>query len=58
MGGVDISLFVGLPVAALLYWILSRSIDLKAEEALAAAQADSLEVDDGEKEDLAGAVVD
>jgi NCS1 family nucleobase:cation symporter-1 len=58
MGGIDISLFIGLPVAALLYWILSRSIDLKSEEALADAQADSLEITDGEIEDLAGAVVD
>jgi hypothetical protein len=58
MGGVDISLFIGLPVAALLYWILSRSIDVNAEQVLAASQADSLEVPDDESEDLAGAVVD
>jgi NCS1 family nucleobase:cation symporter-1 len=58
MGGVDISLFIGLPVAALLYWILSRSIDVKAEQALAAAEAAALETPDKEVEDLAGHLVD
>jgi nucleobase:cation symporter-1, NCS1 family len=58
MGGIDISLFIGLPVSALLYWILTRSLDLKAEEALAASQADELEQPDNEVEDLAGHVVD
>ncbi len=58
MNGVDISLFIGLPVAALLYWILTRGLDLEAERALADEQAAALEVDDGEQEDYAGALVD
>ena len=41
--GADYSLFVGLPVSGLLYWVLSRNIDVEAEAALAASQADSLE---------------
>ncbi|MDI2098809.1 purine-cytosine permease family protein [Ruicaihuangia caeni] len=32
LGGADISVVVGLPVAAISYWLLSRSIDLDAEE--------------------------
>jgi nucleobase:cation symporter-1, NCS1 family len=58
MGGVDISLFIGLPVAAILYWLLTRGLDLKSEQALADQQAAALEAPDNEKEDLAGAVVD
>ena len=58
MGGVDISLFIGLPVSAILYWLLTRGLDLKAEQDLADSQAAALEVDDGELEDVAGAVVD
>jgi NCS1 family nucleobase:cation symporter-1 len=58
MGGIDISLFIGLPVAGVLYFILTRSLDLKAEEALAASQSDALETPDLESEDLAGSVID
>jgi NCS1 family nucleobase:cation symporter-1 len=58
MGGVDISLFIGLPVAAILYWLFTRGLDVKAEQALAVKQAAALERPDGEVEDLAGAVVD
>ncbi|MEO7123359.1 MAG: cytosine permease [Lacisediminihabitans sp.] len=58
MNGVDISLFIGLPVSALLYWVLCRSLDVKAEFALADSQATALEQPDSEIEDLAGAVVD
>jgi nucleobase:cation symporter-1, NCS1 family len=58
IGGVDISLFIGLPVAAILYYALTRGLDVKAEEALAAEQAAALETPDNEKEDLAGAVID
>jgi nucleobase:cation symporter-1, NCS1 family len=58
MNGVDISLFIGLPVSAILYFLFSRSLDLKAERALADAQAGSLEAPDSEREDLAGSVVD
>ena len=39
----DISLFVGLPVAGVLYWVLSRSIDIDAEIRVANAEADELE---------------
>ncbi len=35
LNGADISLFVGLPVSAALYWWLARSLDLTAEAALA-----------------------
>jgi purine-cytosine permease-like protein len=41
--GADYSLFVGLPVAGLLYWYLCRSIDTGAERRLAEEQADILE---------------
>jgi purine-cytosine permease-like protein len=41
--GADFSLFVGLPVSGILYWVLSRNIDVAAETALAAEQADALE---------------
>jgi NCS1 family nucleobase:cation symporter-1 len=34
LGGADISLFIGLPVSALLYWVLTRSIDVEAETRL------------------------
>lgn len=37
MGDVDYSIFIGLAVAAVLYWALTRSLDLEAERALAAS---------------------
>ena len=43
--GADFSLFVGLPVAAGLYWAFSRSIDVAAEHRLAAAEASALEAE-------------
>ncbi|WP_329262704.1 cytosine permease [Streptomyces sp. NBC_01478] len=43
MDGADLSLFVGLPVAGLLYWWLSRSIDVAAEIRVAEAEAAELE---------------
>ncbi|SEC76390.1 NCS1 nucleoside transporter family [Streptomyces sp. 3213] len=43
MDGADLSLFVGLPVAGLLYWWLSRSIDVAAEIRVAEAEAEELE---------------
>jgi NCS1 family nucleobase:cation symporter-1 len=58
MGGVDISLFIGLPVSALLYYAFTRGIDVKAEQALAEQQSAALEAPDAEHEDLAGSVVD
>jgi purine-cytosine permease-like protein len=42
-GGADYSLFVGLPVSGVLYWVLCRSLDTEAEARLAAEQADVLE---------------
>jgi len=35
---VDYSLFVGLPVSAIIYLILARGLDLKKEAAMAAAE--------------------
>jgi NCS1 family nucleobase:cation symporter-1 len=43
MGGVDISMFIGLPVAAITYWLLTRNIDVAAEKALADSQAREIE---------------
>ncbi len=43
LGGADISLFIGLPVAGILYFVLSRSIDLDAERRVAAAEQADLE---------------
>ncbi|MFH8337102.1 purine-cytosine permease family protein [Streptomyces sp. AM6-12] len=43
LGGADISLFIGLPVSALLYWWLTRSLDVEAEARLARAEAEELE---------------
>lgn len=58
MGGVDISLFIGLPISAILYYALTRNLDLPAERALADSQANALEVLDAESDDLAGSLVD
>jgi NCS1 nucleoside transporter family len=43
IGGADISVFVGLPVSAILYWILARNLDLSEERRVAAAEASELE---------------
>ncbi|MEU6553848.1 cytosine permease [Streptomyces sp. NPDC046915] len=43
LDGADISLFVGLPVSAVLYWLLTRDIDVAAETRLAEAEAQALE---------------
>ncbi|MFG2941265.1 purine-cytosine permease family protein [Streptomyces sp. NPDC048282] len=43
LDGADISLFIGLPVSALLYWWLTRSIDVEAETRFAEAEAAALE---------------
>ncbi|MGW7257513.1 purine-cytosine permease family protein [Streptomyces sp. NPDC054834] len=43
LDGADISLFVGLPVSAILYWLLTRDIDVAAETRLAEAEAAALE---------------
>jgi NCS1 family nucleobase:cation symporter-1 len=38
LDGADLSLFIGLPVSAILYWVFSRSIDVEAETRVAEAQ--------------------
>jgi NCS1 family nucleobase:cation symporter-1 len=38
LNGADLSFFVGLPVAGVLYWILARSIDVEEETRLAKAE--------------------
>ncbi|MHC6219553.1 purine-cytosine permease family protein [Arthrobacter sp. MMS24-S77] len=43
LDGADISLFIGLPVSAGLYWLMTRRIDVDAETRLAKAEADALE---------------
>jgi NCS1 nucleoside transporter family len=44
LDGADISFFIGLPVAGILYWLFSRSIDVAAEERVARDEEDMLEV--------------
>ncbi|MGH2489600.1 MAG: purine-cytosine permease family protein, partial [Candidatus Limnocylindria bacterium] len=43
LGGADVSVFIGLPVSAVLYWLLARNLDLRAEQDLAAVEAGELE---------------
>jgi NCS1 family nucleobase:cation symporter-1 len=43
LGNADISFFVGLPIAAGLYYLFSRSIDVAAETRVAGAEAAELE---------------
>ena len=44
LGGADISFFIGLPVAAILYYVFSRSIDVAAETRVSCqAEMDELE---------------
>ena len=43
LGNADISFFVGLPVAAGLYYLLTRSVDVAAETRVAQAEAADLE---------------
>ncbi|MCZ9882671.1 purine-cytosine permease family protein [Arthrobacter sp. B2a2-09] len=43
LDGADISLFIGLPVSAGLYWLMTRRIDVDSETRLAKAEADALE---------------
>lgn len=45
LDGADISLFIGLPVSALLYWVLSRSIDVARETQVARAEEVELDPD-------------
>jgi len=43
LNGADISMFVGLPVAGILYYVLARSLDVEAETRVAAAESAELE---------------
>jgi NCS1 family nucleobase:cation symporter-1 len=43
LNGADISFFIGLPVAGILYWVLARSIDVAAETRVAEREAAELE---------------
>ncbi|MCU1667607.1 MAG: allantoin permease [Blastococcus sp.] len=43
MGGADLSLFIGLPVAAVLYYLFGKSIDVAGETRIAEAEAAELE---------------
>jgi NCS1 family nucleobase:cation symporter-1 len=43
LNGADISFFVGLPVAGILYWVLARTIDVEAETVVANREAAELE---------------
>ncbi|HEY4626414.1 MAG TPA: cytosine permease, partial [Blastococcus sp.] len=43
LGGADLSLFIGLPVAGGLYWLLARTIDVESETRIAMAEAAELE---------------
>ncbi len=45
LGGADVSMLVGLPVSALLYWYLCRDLDLAAEQAAIAAADAGLDQD-------------
>ncbi|HEX8972529.1 purine-cytosine permease family protein [Oryzihumus sp.] len=41
--GADFSLFVGLPVSAVLYWLFCRNLDIEAEVAVATKEREELE---------------
>jgi nucleobase:cation symporter-1, NCS1 family len=43
MQGADISMFIGLPVAGGLYWLMTRHVDVAAEQRLAEQQSAELE---------------
>ncbi|HEY2174473.1 MAG TPA: cytosine permease [Mycobacteriales bacterium] len=43
LDGADISIFIGLPVAGILYYVLARSIDVAAERQVEQAEAEELE---------------
>jgi hypothetical protein len=43
LDGADISMFVGLPVAGILYWVLAKSIDVEGETRIAETEAAELE---------------
>jgi len=43
LGGADISFFIGLPVAGILYYIFTQSVDVAAETRVAEAEKAELE---------------
>jgi NCS1 family nucleobase:cation symporter-1 len=43
MNGADLSLFIGLPVAGILYYVFGKSIDVQAETRVAQAEQSELE---------------
>lgn len=43
LDGADLSLFIGLPVSAIVYWLLCQNLDLTEERRLAVAEASELE---------------
>jgi NCS1 family nucleobase:cation symporter-1 len=43
MQGADFSMFIGLPVAGGLYWLMTSHVDVAAEQRLAEQQAAELE---------------
>jgi nucleobase:cation symporter-1, NCS1 family len=43
LGGADISMFVGLPVAGILYWLLAKSVDIEGETKIAQEEQAELE---------------
>jgi NCS1 family nucleobase:cation symporter-1 len=43
LDGADLSMFVGLPVAGILYWILAKTVDVEGETRIAQAEAAELE---------------
>jgi NCS1 family nucleobase:cation symporter-1 len=47
LGGADISMFIGLPVAGLLYYAFARSLDLDEERRIEEATKDVLEAEAG-----------
>ena len=43
LDGADLSMFVGLPVSAILYYVFARSIDVEAETRIAQSEAERVE---------------
>jgi purine-cytosine permease-like protein len=44
LDGADLSFFIGLPVAGIIYWVFCRSVDVDAERLVAESEADLLEL--------------
>jgi purine-cytosine permease-like protein len=43
LDGADLSMFIGLPVSAILYYVLARGIDVEAEARIAESEAERVE---------------